>query len=92
MHRPVILLTLALVTDILLGQTFLFFPWYTIALIVALAVVGSEISAITRLGRQNLLFTAAGTVVRFAILVAITSHLPERHYRTMPVIGAQPIN
>jgi len=86
MQRPVILLTLALATGILLGQAFLFFPWSTIALTVALAAAGGALLATSRLGRQDLLFTAAGTVAGFALLVAGAAHLPELHYRTMPVI------
>jgi len=85
MHRPVILLTLALVTGILLGQAFLFLPYSTIAVIVALAAGGSMIPATARLGRRDLLFTASGAVAGFAILVAVAAHLPERHYRAMPI-------
>jgi competence protein ComEC len=85
MHRPIILLTLALVAGILLGQAFLFFPWSTIAFSIALAAAGSTLLATARIGHQNLLFTVTGAVSGFALLVVAAAHLPERHYRTMPV-------
>jgi competence protein ComEC len=85
MHRPVILLTLALAAGILLGQAFLFFPWSTVAFTVVLAAAGGMLFAAARPGRHYLLFTFAGALAGFALLVAGAAYPPKFPDRTMPV-------
>jgi competence protein ComEC len=86
MHRPVILLTLALVTGILLGQAFLFFPWSLSAFLVVLASLSGILLHSESINRRSLLLMAAGIAAGMVLLVLAVAYVPARHYRNLPFL------
>jgi len=87
MQRPVILLTLALVAGIVLGQAFLYFPWSAIGLILVLSATGGGLLAAGRLDHRRLLLLACGVAAGAALLVADAAYVPGHHYRNIPMSG-----
>jgi competence protein ComEC len=83
MH-PVILLALAFVAGILLGQGFLSFPWSVATLIAICASIAAPLLRSDRVSRRSLLLTAAGLVAGMALLLLEAAPVPPHHYRSIP--------
>jgi competence protein ComEC len=84
--RPVILLALSFVAGILMGQSFLSFPWSAAALTALCASTVILLLRSDRIRRRSLLLTAAGLVAGMVLLLLDAAHFPPRHYRNLPFL------
>lgn len=84
--RPLILLALAFSAGILLGQTFLFFPFSAVSLIALSAVPAAFLLRSGRLVLRSLLLTAAGLAAGMALLLIEAAYVDPHHYRNLPPV------